>query len=154
MAERFRSALTQADLISAATVTCTAGVPVQLGHRKIEAGEMIAIGYGQQSGQESAQGRVYMDLRDSSASPGAVMKGLVRLQAYSPQGRPIRILGEWRSEVLATGKDDRTKQVPLPEDIYYLPEDRKLVLEFIADATQTLGKTNSSIYLDTTTETV
>lgn len=153
MAERFRSALTAADLVGSATVTLTAGTPVKVGERKVEAGEMIAIGFGQETGQNNAQGRIFMDLKDTTATPVAI-KGLVRLQAYSPQNRPIKILGEWRAEVLATGSGDRTKQVPLPEDIFYLPEDRKLVLEVIADSTQTLSKANSTIYLDTTTETV
>lgn len=153
MAERFRSALTAADLISAATVTLTAGSVIKVGERKVEAGEMIALGYGQESGQNNAQGRIFMDLKDTTATPVAI-KGLVRLTAYSPQNRVIRILGEWRAEVLGTGAGDRTKQVPLPEDLYLLPEDRKLVLEIIADATQTLSKANSTIYVDTTTETV
>lgn len=150
----FRSALTQADLISAATTTVAVGQFNKLGERKIEAGESISIGFGSQSGQEAAQGRIFMDIRDSGVSPGAQIKGTVRLQVYSPQNRPLVILGEWRTETLASGSGDRTKQVPLPEDIYSITEDKKIVLEFMPDAAATVGKTNTIILLDTTEEEV
>ena len=150
----FRSALTQNDLIANATTSGIAGQYVKLGERKIEAGEALSIGFGQQSGQESAQGRIFIDVRDNAASPGAVINGTIRLQVYSPQNRPLVILGEWRTETLRTGSGDRTKQIPLPEDIYQLTEDKKLVLEYMADAAQTVGKTNTIVLLDTTEEEV
>lgn len=153
MAERFRSALVANDLISAATVSVIAGQYVKLGEKKVEAGELLAIGYGQESGQNNAQGRIFMDIKDTTATPVAV-KGTVRLQVYSPQNRPLVILGEWRTETLSSGANDRTKMIPLPEDVYFLSEDKKLVLEFLADANQTVSKTNTTILLDTTLETI
>lgn len=153
MAERFRSALVANDLIGAATVSVLAGQYVKLGELKVEAGELVAIGYGQESGQNNAQGRIYMDIKDTSATPAPV-KGKVRLQVYSPQNRPLVILGEWRTETLTSGANDRTKMIPLPEDVYFLSEDKKLVLEFIADANATVSKANSTILLDTTLETI
>lgn len=150
MAERFRSALTQADMISSSTVTTVAGQFVKLGERKIEAGELLALGFGAQSGQESAQGRIYVDMQNATVA----VEGTVRLQVYSPQNRPMVILGEWRTETLRTGDGDRTKQVPLPEDIYFLSEDKKLVLEFQADASGIVDKSKTKIIFDTTTETV
>lgn len=150
MAERFRTALTKNDLMSGDTVL-TAGQFVKLGERKIEAGELLAVGFGQESGQNNAQGRIYMDLKTSAS---AAIAGTVRLQAYSPQNRPLVILGEWRTETLSTGAGDRTKQVPFPEDIYWLSEDKKLVLEFAADAGATVAKAQSTILMDATEETV
>lgn len=150
----FRSALTQNDLITTATTAVVAGTYNKLGERKIEAGESLSIGFGQQSGQESAQGRIFIDVRDNGVTPGLVINGTVRLQVYSPQNRPLVILGEWRTETLRTGSGDRTKQIPLPEDIYSLTEDKKLVLEYMPDAAQTVGKTNTVILLDTTEEEV
>lgn len=150
MPERFRTALTKNDLISADTVL-TAGQFVKLGERKIEAGELLAVGFGQESGQNNAQGRIYMDLKTAAS---AAIAGTVRLQAYSPQNRPLVILGEWRTETLSTGAGDRTKQVPFPEDIYWLSEDKKLVLEFNADAAATVAKAQSTILMDATEETV
>lgn len=153
MAERFRSALTKNELVSTTTVSLPAGQFTKVGERKVEAGELLAIGFGQQSGQESAQGRIFMDLKDTTATPVAVV-GTVRLQAYSPQNRPLVILGEWHTSTLSSGANDRTKQVPLPEDIYFLSEDKKLVLEVMPDTTVTLSKANTTIIMDTTTETV
>lgn len=142
----FRSALTKADLLAADTVL-TPGQFVKLGERKVEAGETISIGYGAESGQESAQGRIFMDLKTSAS---AAIDGTIRLQVYSPQNRPLFILGEWRTETLRTGSGDRTKQVPLPEDVYEMTEDKKIVLEFNADAAATVAKAQSTILLDTT----
>ena len=151
MAERFRSALTSADLITSATTAVTAGQFVKLGEYKVQAGELITLGYGQESGQENAQGRIYVEIKNATVA----LKGTVRLQAYSPQNRPLVILGEWRTEVLSSGTGDRTKQVPLPEMMYWLSEDKKLVLEFNSDTTDAaLTKSTSTILIDTTEEAV
>jgi hypothetical protein len=149
--EIFRSALTVNDLVSSATTTTIAGQFVKLGERKIEAGELLSIGFGDESGQNNAQGRIYMKLRN--ATPADV-EGTVRLQVYSPQNRPLVILGEWRTETLKAGDTDRTKQIPLPENMYSLSEDKKLVLEFMADVSGVVTKANSTIIFDTTTQTV
>jgi hypothetical protein len=149
----YRSALTKNELIDTATVDVIAGQFVKLGERKIEAGELLTVGFGQQSGQNTAQGRMYMDIRDNAAAPGVVVNGTIRLSVYSPQNRPLVILSELRTETASGGtQDDRASHVPLPEDMTWLSEDKKLVLEFAADATGTVGKTNSAIIMDTTTE--
>lgn len=148
----FRSALTKNDLISSATLALTAGQFVRVGERVIQAGEAVSLGFGEQSGQESAQGRIFMDLKDTAATP-ALIPGTIRLAVYSPKNRLIAIIAEFRSETLSTGAGDRTKQVPFPEDMYQVTEDRKIVLEFAADdAGKTLSKANSTINLDTTEE--
>jgi len=150
MGERFRSALTKNELIAVDTA-CSAGIFTKLGEYKVQAGELITIGFGEQSGQEAAQGRIFIDLK---VAAGTVIPGTVRLQAYSPQNRPLVILGEWRQEVLNQGAGDRTKQVPLPEQMYWLSEDKKLFLEFNPDATSTVAKTQSTVLIDTTEEAV
>lgn len=146
----FRSALTQNDLISAATVAVTAGQYTILGKRTIQAGELLSIGFGDESGQNNAQGRVFMSIKDNAASPGADISGTLRLSVYTPQMRYLTNLGEWRTETVSTGTGDRTKMVPLPENIYQLSEDKILALEFNPDASGTVGKANSKILLDTT----
>lgn len=151
MGEVFRSALTESDLVSATTVSVLSGTFVKLGERKIEAGELLTIGYGLESGQNNAQGRIFVKIRDDV---DAAIKGLIRLQIYSPQNRPLRIMGEWRTETLESGETDRALMIPLPENTSWLSEDKKLVLEFQADASATLSKANSEIMLDTTTEVV
>jgi hypothetical protein len=155
MAEIFRSALTANELIDSADVAVLSGQFVKLGERKVEAGELLTIGFGQQSGQNNAQGRLYAEIRDNSASPGVVLSGTIRLSVYSPQNRPLRILQELRSETVSGGtQDDRASHVPFPESDVWLSEDKKLVLEFMADSAGTVGKTNSVLVMDTTTEAV
>lgn len=147
---QFRSAKTQNDLISATTVVATAGQYQWLGSYQIMSGELLSIGFGSQSGQNDAQGRFFCSIMDNTASPGVAINGTVRLTVYTPQKRPLMILGEWRTETLSTGSGDRTKQVPLPESIYQLSEDKYLALEFMPDATATVGKANTKIVVDTT----
>lgn len=154
MGEIFRSAFTKENLIATDTVSLPAGIFQRVGQYKVEAGELITIGYGEQSGQQNAQGRIFAKMMDNSAAPGTKVPGMVRLVIYSPQDRPLHILGEWRTETLESGETDRTKQIPLPENMNWLSEDKKLVLEFKADSTTTLGKANSSITLDMTVEAV
>lgn len=148
MGEIFRSALTENDLIDAASVQCLPGQFVKLGERKVEAGELITIGYGMQSGQQSAQGRIYANI---STSTGGI-NGTLRLSVYSPQNRPLKILAEYRAETLRTDANDRTLQVPFPENMTWISEDNKLVVEFMADATGSVDKANTEILMDTTTE--
>jgi hypothetical protein len=152
--EIYRSAFTKNDLFKASTVSCNAGEYTRVGEYKVVAGELVSVGAGDQSGQESAQGRIFIDIKDNGTSPGANVDGVVRLTVYSPQDRPIEILGEWRTETLRTVVTDRTKQIPFPEDDLFVSEDKKLVLEFKSDTSATLGKVNSTVLIDITKATV
>lgn len=151
MGEYYRSALTQTDLISAATVTTTAGQFVKLGERKILAGETIGLGYGDASGQDNAVGRLFMDLKDSTP---ANVNGIVRLSIYSPQNRPLIVLHEFRTETLRMGSTVRDQQIPFPIGSAWASEDKKIVLEFMADASGLVNRTNTTILLDITVEAV
>lgn len=144
--EIFRSAFTKADLIKEVSTQCVAGNPIILGMYEIPAGELVSIGYGSLAGQESAPGRIYIDLQSSTAA----VEGLVRISAFSPQNRPIEIMREYRTETLRQNSTDRTKQIPFPEHEAYISEDKKIVLEFIADTTVTVDKAKSTILMDIT----
>jgi hypothetical protein len=146
---RYRGTFTKAELISAATVGVVAGAAAVLGKYAVQAGEAIKLGFGNLSGQENAIGRLYMQFKDTTGTP-VLLSGTVRLSIWSPQDRPIAIIGEWRTEQLDTVATDRTKQIPMPEDIYKITEDKKVVLEFISDTTATLSKANSTIVMDIT----
>ena len=146
MAEIFRSAFTQNDLINADTVDCIAGNPIKLGEYVVPAGELVSTGYGNLNGQQNATGRIYVDLQSST---GAV-DGLVRISAFSPQDRPKEILREYRTETLRQNATDRTKQVPFEEHQLAVSEDKKIVFEFIADTTVTVDKSKSKILMDIT----
>jgi hypothetical protein len=149
MGEVYRGAFTKTDLISAATKTTVAGEYVRLGVYTVQAGEIISIGYGMLSGQDNAVGRIYMDLKDGSATPAA-LNGTVRLSAFSAQDRPQEILFEARTEAINNNGTDRTKQMPFPEHDLWLTEDKKLVLEFCCDTAATLTKANCTILMDIT----
>jgi len=144
--EKFRSAFTKNELIDTATVVCVAGNPIKLGEYVVPAGELVAIGYGDHDGQESANGRIYIDLKSTTAE----VDGLVRLSAFSPQDRPFEILREYRTETLRQGTGDRTKQIPFPVHDLNISEDKKIVLEFIADSGVTVSKADSTILMDIT----
>lgn len=146
---QFRSALTTTDFMTG-TVVCTAGIFTRIGARTIQAGELLSLGFGQQSGQQDAQGRIFVDIRDNGTSPGVVAPGVVRLSAYTPQDRPLVILAEFRVETLNANTGDRTKQLPFPESIYQLSEDKKLVIEFKPDATVTVSNANTKMVVDIT----
>jgi hypothetical protein len=146
---QFRSALTTSDFMTG-TVACTQGLFTRLGARTIQAGELLSLGFGTQSGQQDAQGRIFVDVRDNTASPGAIVPGVVRLTVYTPQDRPLVILAEFRVETLNQNSADRTKQLPFPESIYQLSEDKKLVIEFKPDATATVSNTNTKMVIDIT----
>ena len=144
----FRSALVTSDFMTG-TVSCPSGLFTRLGARTIQAGELLSLGYGPQSGQQDAQGRIFVDIRDNTASPGAQVNGTVRLTAYTPQDRPLVILAEFRTEALNQNSADRTKLLPWPESIYQLSEDKKLVIEFKPDATATISNANTKMVIDT-----
>lgn len=147
----FRSALTIADFMPTSDTATVAGVYTQLGKRQIQAGELLSLGFGAQSDQAGAQGRIFVDIRDNSASPGVVVKGKLRLTAYTPQMRPLVILGEYRIETLNANATDRTKWLPLNESIYQISEDKFLVLEFMPDTgSPTISHTNSTAVIDIT----
>jgi hypothetical protein len=148
--EMYRSSMSVDDLITAATVVCNAGVPTKLGEYKVQAGEMIALGYGEQSGLDNAVGRIFADIRDNAASPGASVKGKLRLSVFSPQDRPLQILAELDCDIVNDNETDRTKQTPFPFNKTFISEDKKLVLELIAKTTVTVGKVNSKLLFDTT----
>lgn len=147
--ETFRSAMTADTLLKDTTVT--AGQYHVIGEFKVEAGQLIRLGYGSNDSQEGANGRLYLDLKDNSASPGVAIDGVVRFTVHSPQGRPIRILAEYRTETLRTDKSNRTLQIPFAANNFpYISEDKKLIVEFKPDANGTVGKVNTDLIMDIT----
>lgn len=147
MGESFRSAFTQADLIGSAAVATLAGQYNKLGEYKVQAGEMVGLGYGAQNGQENATGRLYSLLKIAA---GTEVAGTIRLSIYSPQDRPILVVDEFRTETINQNATDRTKQVPFPFKNIWVTEDKKIVMEFKPDADATLDKTKCVVLMDIT----
>lgn len=145
--ETFRDTMTKTDLIATATTSVVAGQWIRLGAYVVPAGELVAVGYGSQASQEAAVGRLYVQLKNATVE----ILGKIRISAYTPQDRPLRIIFEGRVELLNQNLTDRTKQLPLPEDAAWLPMDRKLVFEFLPDTTDAaLTRSTSTILLDVT----
>lgn len=148
--EQYRSSLSEQELISTTTVSVLAGQPVKLGEYIVKAGEMIMLGYETKAGLDDAVGRFFADIRDNGTTPGAQLKGKLRLSVFSPQDRPIQILAEFDTDIVNDNPSDRTKQTPFPANGIYLSEDKKLVLEFISRTNATVGKANTVLLFDTT----
>ena len=144
--ESFRDAFTQADLIAGATLAVVAGAWSRLGAYVVPAGEVVSIGFGQHSGQEDAVGRLSVLLKNATVE----IMGKIRLSVYSPQDRPLQILGEYRTNVLSANATDRTKHMPFPEHRAWIQEDQKLILEFLPDTSETLTKAGCVILMDCT----
>lgn len=147
MAEIIRSAFNKENLIKNASTICIPGNPIMLGEYVVPAGEMVKIGYGQLDGQENAQGRIFIDMRNTA---DGLLDGFVRITAYSAQNRALEILQEYRTETLRQNETDRTKQIPFSEHQAWVPEDKKIVLEFIADSAVTVDKVKTKVLMDIT----
>lgn len=145
MGEVYRSAYTL-DHFTKEDVTVKAGQWVRIGEYRVQAGELVSVGFGGSNGQESAQGRIFMDIKDAAGQ----LEGFVRLSVYSPQDRPIEIIHEFNIATLRLNETDRTKQVPFPEDQRWLSQDKKLVLEFKAAADGTIDKSKTKLLMDMT----
>jgi hypothetical protein len=145
--EQYRSSMSEQELITSATVSVLANQPVKLGEYKVQAGEMIMLGYETKSGLDDAVGRFYASIKSDTS---VELKGKLRLSVFSPQDRPIQILSEFDTDIVNDNPSDRTKQTPFPANGIFLSEDKKLVLEFISRTNATVSKANSVMLFDTT----
>lgn len=131
-------------------VSVVTGQYNKLGEYVVKAGERLALGWGDFHGQQDADGRIYADFKDNSASPGASIEGQVQLAIYDPNDHPLVILDEFRTEQLRTNSSDRTKQMPFPIQTVGATRDKKVVLYFKPDVAGTVGLANSSLLMDIT----
>jgi hypothetical protein len=145
--ELYPSSFTQDEMINAATVSVLKDVPTKLGEYKVQAGEVIGMGYGDSAELHNAVGRIFASLKtDASAD----VKGKLRFSIYSPQNRPMQILGEYDLDIINDNETDRTKQRPLPFNKIFITEDKKLVCELISKTDVTVSKANSKMLFDVT----
>lgn len=149
VSETYRSAFTENKILKDTSVTT--GQFFVIGEYKVEAGEMIRLGYGANDTMEGANGRIYVDLRDNSAAPGVAIDGTIRFSVHTPQGRPVRVLAEYRTETLRSDLANRTLQIPFASNNFpFISEDKKLIVEFQPDANTTVGVANSKLLMDVT----
>lgn len=146
----FSHAYNKNNLISAATVVCTAGQFTELGRVVVPAGVAIALGFGELEGQDGARGRFFLDMRDNATAPGVVSNGLVRFDLHSPQDFVERTIYQERTENLRTSATDRTQQAPMPIIPDVVGEDWAIVLKYRPDATVTVGQVNTQLIVSAT----
>jgi len=147
MANEFRSKLQKTDFLSTDKAVI-AGVFTKIGEYEVKAGEIIFPGFDELEGQQSARGRIYGKFQN--ATP-AEIKGTLRLSIHSPQDQPLKVITELRTEDLNTSASDKTLQTPFPVDwLSGASEDKKIVLEFKSDTSDTIEFDNTSFIMDIT----
>lgn len=137
---------TKADLLVNGVV-CTAGQFNKLGQYIVKAGEAIKIGFGPYDSFENATGRIYAILKNAA---NVEIPGEWSLNIESPLDTHLATLGTWRSEDWNTVANDKTKQIPFPEMPIGASKDKKFVLYFKPDATDTVSLANSVMNMDIT----
>jgi hypothetical protein len=145
----FRTTLGTGDLIAGDTV-CPANQYVELGRYVVQAGVALALGYGSMEGQDSANGRLYLNLMNNGVSPGAAVNGKIRIDIHNAQDRVQSTIFEGRTERLRTSVTDPRQQLPFPWINAITTEDVCFVLKFRPDAAVTVGKANSTLSMDAT----
>lgn len=149
-----RATLSKGDLL-AADVAVSSTQFTEIGRRKIPAGIGEAVGYSSLEGQDSAAGRIYANIMDNAAAPGAAVDGVLRLDIHDPEDHVVRTVWEGRTEKLRATAADPGTHLPLPLTGPGIGESWSLVAKFKADvAGKTLGSANSTLLVDITRYTV
>ena len=144
-----RSVLTK-DSLNVTDTAVEAGRFTEIGCYTVSAGMAVEVGFGFQTAQDEAQGRIFIDIKDNSVAPGADINGLVRIELLDAQKRPLKTLFESRTELLRQGAGDRTKQISLAETDAIARENKHIVVQVMPDANATVGAANSTILIDAT----
>jgi hypothetical protein len=149
--------LTMSTVMDAATKAVSSSAYTKLGQWVVPAQNSYGMGYAEQSGQQNARGRLFIDIKDNAVAPGVNVDGMLRIMAIDANDAPIGpnggVIGEFRTETLRSGANDRTLQLPFPEHGLFLTEDNKFIFEFKADAgAPTIGQANSKALIDVTKE--
>lgn len=97
----------------------------------VPSGTRVAWGYGKAS-NEANQGYLYVELVDDAGNP---VEGTLRLAQTSPTERRHMVVADYDTSELKGDRSDRTRQVPLPEQIDkpLVKADSKIVVEFEPD---------------------
>jgi cellobiose phosphorylase len=145
----FRTTLGTADFM-AGDVACVAAQYIELGRYVVQAGVALALGYEAMSGQDSANGRLYLDLKNNAVAPGVAVNGKIRIDLHNAQDRVQSTIFEGRTERLRSSATDPRQQLPFPWINAIATEDVCFVLKFRADAAVTVGKANTTLSMDAT----
>ena len=154
----YRGSLNELDVIDAATVTLVKGQYITIGEVVVAADERIGLGFSGYDAQDSADGRIYVDLMDNSATPAAI-EGKFRIIMMSSQNIPIGeqpVVLDLDITALSQGASDRRAQIAFPFTNVLLSKDKKFVFQVMntAASAQTVSQANSTILMDCTRQLV
>ena len=154
----YRACWGASDVIGAATVTLVKNEWKEIGTVTVPADQLIGLGYGPQSGQDDAVGRIFMDLVDNTASPVDIA-GLFRIMITSSNDLPLGsrpVLIEYDLNTLRLGASDRAGRLPIPFTGIMLSKDKKFkfLVKNTASSAQTLELADSLVEIDITKQMV
>lgn len=155
----YRNTLNTANVI-AADVALTQNQYTYIGSYTVPADLEVGMGYGGNSAQESAEGRIYADFIDTAA---ADINGKFRIMMKSSQDQPLGdaqrgispIILDIDCAALRQGSADRPGQIPFPFTNALLTKDKKFVFEIkCTDAGKTLDLSACTVLMDITSNLV
>jgi len=123
-------------------ISVTAGQWTIIGRYQVKPRQRVHFGFGI-AGQDANQGYMYLAVYDDTATNSVLEEGKVRLTERSYDNFRIVPVGEWRTEQLRGDKNDKNKQIALPEQVQFqwVGEDSYLCIEFLPDATDIITAT-------------
>ena len=141
----FSTTLVQGDgtgYLTAGDITCTLAVWARLWEYIVKPQQVVRPGFGSPAMPDN-QGYLFIKLYDDTATNSAEEAGMVRLSMMNARETIKHVIWEGRTELSGASKTDRRLKVPLPEMLGFpgVGEDSKLVIEFRADASDTVVKT-------------
>lgn len=157
MAGLYRSTLNTRDIIAADETQLVKDTYVKIGQIVISADERIGMGYGAADNQETANGRIFCDLKDMSNQP---IVGMFRIEQESSQDMPIGvqpIVIDVDCNTINQGAGNRTEQIAFPFGNTLLSKDKKYVFYIkstAAGAAPKLSRSNSNCLIDITRQLV
>ncbi len=117
----------------------------EIGRYQVPEGVGVALGWGQHSAQDTATGRIYLNLQN--ATP-ANIDGVIRIEVHNPQDRSQFVAFEMRTDQLRTSASDRRQQVPFPAMSQTLiPPYWYFVMYFKADVAATPSAANTTMLM-------
>lgn len=154
----YRGSLNQNDVIGASTVTLVKGQYITIGEVVVAADERVGLGFSNYSGQDDADGRIFVELKDNSVTPAAI-EGKFRIIMMSSQNIPIGdqpVVMDLDLTALAQGGSDRRAQIAFPFTNVLLTRDKKFVFQVLntAASAQTVALANSKVLMDCTRQLV
>lgn len=155
----YRNTLNTADVISADTLL-TKDVYTQIGSYTVPADLEVGMGYGPNSSQDTAEGRIYADFIDTAA---ADINGKFRIRMASSQDQPVGdsargispIILDIDCAALRQGSASRPGQIPFPFTKALLTKDKKFVFEIkCTEAAKTVDLSACTVLMDITSNLV